>query len=250
MPSPTTAAEEAPEASTPEADGTWVVDRQRVRRPLGALFWIAALVVPLGLTFCVTLSRTPVLERSLHADAMLALHRAGITHVRVVVDGRQLVAKVPTGSRPNRVEATLLAVPGVETVRTVAVYASKAEARACANLQGKIDHATDGEKIPFVGSSTQVSAAGVRMLHTVAQLLRACRPATVIVGGHTDSHTPDGSTVSLTRARVMVHALHLQGIGSARLTARGYGDQFPVADGSTPAAQARNQRGSIAVEEQ
>ena len=71
----------------------------------------------------------------------------------------------------------------------------------------------------------------------------------MIVGGHTDSHVPNGSTVSLARARVMVQALKAQGIATGRLTPRGYGDQFPLTDGSSAAAQARNERGSVAVEE-
>src|SRR3954469_13408202 len=139
MASPTTAAGPTPETSSPQVEGTWVVDRQRVRRPLGILFWLAALLVPLGLTLSFALSRAPAIQRSLHADAMSALHHAGIERVHVVVDGRQLVAKVPTGTRLPRGEATLLNVPGVEIVRTVPVYASKAEARACVDLQGKID---------------------------------------------------------------------------------------------------------------
>ena len=250
MASPTTAAHQAPDASATESVGSWVVERERVRRPLGALFWVAALVVPLGLTLCVTLTRTPVIERTVSTDAVLALHRAGIAHVRLVLDGRQLVAKVPTGTSTRKVEATLLAVPGVETVRTVPVYASKAEAKACANLQAKIDRVTGGEQIPFTGASSAVTSSGAQMLHGVAQLLRACRPATVIVGGHTDSHVPNGSTVSLARARAMVQSLKGQGIAAGRLVPRGYGDQFPLTDGSTAAAQAHNERGSIAVEEQ
>ena len=250
MAAPTTAAGLAPDTSSSQVEGTWVADRKRVRRPLGVLFWIAALVVPLGLTATVALSRGPALERSVRADAMSALHRAGLKHVRVVVDGRQVVAKVPTGTRVDRVETTLLAVPGVETVRAVSVYASKAEARACAGLQSKIDRATHRQQIPFAGASTRLTATGSRMLHAVGKLLLACRPATVIVGGHTDTHTPNGSTVSLVRAQVMVRALHAQGIAIGRLVPRGYGDEFPVTRGSTAAAQARNQRGSVAVQGQ
>ena len=250
MASPTTVESLPPDTSYPQVEGTWVVDRQRVRRPLGALFWIAALVVPLALTVTVALSRTPAIEHSLRADAMAALHRAGIERVRVIVDGRQLVAKVPTGTRMGRVETTLLAVPGVETVRTVSVYASKAEARACAHLQDKLDRATNRQHIAFVGGSTRLTAIGAHMLHAVGKLLLACRPATVIVGGHTDTHTPNGSTVSLLRAQVLVRALHQQGVPIARMVPRGYGDEFPVTKGDSSSAQARNQRGSIAVEGQ
>src|SRR4051812_4016700 len=157
MASPTTAAAPAPETSAVDADGAWVVERQRVRRPLGALYCVATLILPLGLTAGVAMSQAPFLERSLHSDAMKALNRAGIPHVHVLVDGRQLVAKVPTGTPEKRVESTLLDVPGVEAVETVSVYASKAEARACTALQTKIDRATNREKIPFLGGSTHLS---------------------------------------------------------------------------------------------
>lgn len=251
MASPTTAAAaEASETSAAEADGTWVVRRRRVRRPLGTLFWVAAFVLPLGLTVLAALSRTPVLERSLRTEALSALAGSGITHVRVVVDGRQLVAKVPTGTNAVTVSRLLRRVPGVQGVETVPVYASKAEAKACAHLQSKLDRVTDGETIPFLGVSTRLSATGNRMVQAAARLLRACRPATVIVGGHTDTQVAGGSTVSLDRARVLLRALHAQGIATARMTPRGYGDQFPVTDGTSAAARARNQRGSIAVEEQ
>ena len=69
-----------------------------------------------------------------------------------------------------------------------------------------------------------------------------------MVGGHSDDDTPGGSTLSLTRARVMVDLLERAGIDAARLEARGYGDQFPVDDADTTAARQRNQRGEISAE--
>jgi outer membrane protein OmpA-like peptidoglycan-associated protein len=256
MASPTTAAAPAPEeaardlveAAAEDAAGVWTVERQRVRRPLGGLFWLAAVMLPLALTAGVALTRTPVLERTLHDRAVRALDQAGLGRVRVVVDGRQLLAKVPTGTRGKKVAATLTRVPGVQAVRTVPVYASKAEARACAHLQVKLDRATGHEAIPFEGGSTRLSGTGVRMVQAAARLLRACRPATVIVGGHTDPSTPNGSTISLFRARVLVKALRARGVAGRRLTARGYGDQFPLTQSATPAARARNERGSLQVE--
>jgi outer membrane protein OmpA-like peptidoglycan-associated protein len=248
-PATATAVGQAPDASAGETAGAWVVDHQRVRRPLGALFWLAAFVVPLGLTAGVVITRTPVLEHDLHAEAVHALRQAGMGKVRVVMDGREVLAKVPSARSTARAEATLRAVPGIETVQAVSVYASKAEAKACRSMQGKLDRVTDAQRIPFLGSSARLTSSASSMLRHVAQLLRACRSAIVVIGGHTDSHTVNGSSISLARARAMARALKGQGIAARRLVPRGYGDQYPIADGATAGAQARNQRGSVVIQE-
>jgi outer membrane protein OmpA-like peptidoglycan-associated protein len=84
----------------------------------------------------------------------------------------------------------------------------------------------------------------------VAGLLRVCRTAVVTVGGHTDSDTVDGATVSLRRAWAIARLLKQHGVSSTRVLPRGYADQFPIAEGDAPAARARDQRGSIAVTSQ
>jgi len=94
----------------------------------------------------------------------------------------------------------------------------------------------------------RLTPTGTQMVREVGKLLDACGPAVVTVGGHTDSHTSNGSTISLERAQLMVRMLRNAGIEPERLEPRGYGDQFPIEDGDSPAAQAANQRGSIAVE--
>jgi outer membrane protein OmpA-like peptidoglycan-associated protein len=224
-----------------------VIDKHRVRRKVGRGFWALAVVVPLALTAAVGWSYGPQIEDALHAQATSALSGAGIKGVRVVMDGRSVTAKVPTGRDPGKVERVLSAVPGVASVRTTAVYASAAEARVCRSLQKRIDRATHGQRIGFAGTSTRLSADGRRMVVAVGRLLRVCRTAVVTVGGHTDSHTFDGATISLRRARTIAGLLKQQGIGSQRLLPRGFADQFPLDDRDTPAARAHNQRGSVAV---
>ena len=239
----------APAAVEPTSRSV-VVEQHRVRRPVGAWFWLALVVVPVALTALVGLTQGSALEESLRADAAAALKDAGFSGVEIVVDGRTVTAEVPTGQDPDAVEAALASVPGVMSAEAKEVYASAKEARACENIQRKIDRATNKQRIPFVGESTRLTAGGAAMVREVGKLLVACRAVEATVGGHTDSSTFDGSDISLERARVIIRLLKAAGVESTRLEPRGYGDQFPIDDGDSNAARARNQRGSVAVVEQ
>jgi outer membrane protein OmpA-like peptidoglycan-associated protein len=225
-----------------------VAQHHWVRRPLGALFWLAALVVPLGLAAFVGFTQAPTIQDNVQLRAERALHRAGLGQVRVVVDGRRVLARVPTGTREVKVRALLSTVPGVWLVGSVPMYASPAEARACAGLQKAIDRVTGRQSIRFVGVTSRLTSEGVRRVRAVGDLLSACPSAVVVAGGHSDSHTPDGSTLSLTRARVIAKVLASGGVDPARVTSRGYGAEFPAIEDASGAERQLNERGSITVE--
>jgi outer membrane protein OmpA-like peptidoglycan-associated protein len=238
-----------PAGDTRSASG-WsaVTERRTARRPLGRLFWVAVAVLPLALTGVVGWTQAPSLEELLAADVRTALRAENLAAVKVSLDGRQVTARVPTGRDPEAAVAVVGSVPGVMAVRTVNVYASAREARACADIDDKLDRATHQQRIPFLGSSTQLTGAGQAMVRQAARLLRSCRAVDAIVGGHVDSSALDPGKASLARARVLVKALVREGVRAGRLAPRGYGDQFEVHDGTTPEARARNDRGSITVE--
>lgn len=240
-------AADEPAGHEPPTSGSVVVDRHRVRRPTGRLYWTAAVTAPVLLTALVGFTQGPVVEDALRTEAQSALQAEGLKGVKVVMDGRVATANVPTGKDPETVEKVLNRVDGLSTVTTTSVYASPAEARACADLQKKVDRATKGQRITFVGSSTQLTAEGRQRVLAAATLLRDCPTAIATIGGHTDSHLFNGANISFERARVLVVFLREQRISSARLLPRGYADQFPISQGDTLQAQARNQRGSIAV---
>lgn len=224
-----------------------VVERTRARRPLARLFWVLCLVVPLALTAVVVQVEAPALEESLQADALAALDQGGFGKVRVAADGRQLTAEVPTGTDALAVKRLLEEVPGVLSVETTDVFASAKEARACTNLAAKLDRATGGQRILFAGGSTQLTAQGQQRLRAAAQVLRGCAAPEVIVGGHTDATTAQGSTLSLRRARTLIKALVRAGVGADRMEPRGYGDQFRVAERGSDKARTQNERGSIVL---
>ena len=231
-----------------EPSRTLVTEKHTVRRPVGNLYILAFLVVPVLLTALIGFTQRGGVEETLAQSAEEALAAESVKGVGVVLDGRVLTAQVPSGQRPDVVKEALTGLDGVAELRVQQVYASAAEEKACTDLQKKIDRATDKQRIPFAGTSTRLTPAGQQMMREVGGLLDACGLAVVTVGGHTDPRTSNGSTISLERARVMVQILRRAGVETDRLKPRGYGDQFPIADGDSPAAQAANQRGSITVE--
>lgn len=226
-----------------------VVERHRVRRPLGGLFWAGSFVAVAGLVLLTSAVTATNVEDALGQAATTHLAGAGMKGVGVEVDGLNVTAEVPIGRDTHGVEDELATVPGVGMVSSVEVYRSKAEQRACTRLTLDLARVTNKQQIPFVGETAQLTPTGSQMLVEAARLLEACPGATVVVGGHADPHTDGYGTLSLVRARVMAQALKRQGIASGRLVPRGYGDEFTIADGDSPAAQQRNQRGSLVVQE-
>jgi outer membrane protein OmpA-like peptidoglycan-associated protein len=224
-----------------------VVDRHRVRRPVGRLYWVAVLLVPVLLTAYVGWSRAAVLESDLTDEVRAALDARTLTDVEVTVDGRQVTALVPTGRDPQTTAALVAAVPGVLSVTIREVYASEAERRACTGIQGKLDTVTRGQRIAFAGGSTSLTRTGRTMVARSAKLLVTCRAVDAVIGGHADSSARDAGALSLRRARTIIAALVRAGVAQERLEPRGYGDQFEVEDGTTAAARSRNERGSITV---
>lgn len=228
--------------------GTVVVQTRTVRRPVGKVYWISAVVAVVLLTIAIGVTRGPGLEQTLKKDVLRALDSAGFEDIAVSVDGRMVTANVPTGVDSDEVKAVVSDVDGVSAVTAMLVYASYAEAKGCADLQEKLDRVTRNQRIPFQGQSTRPTEAGAQMLRGVAKLLDGCRPAVVYVGGHTDPGTRFGSTISLNRAKTMTKMLQSLGIAANRLAPRGYGDQFPI--DKTGNNEARNERGSIIVRSQ
>ena len=222
-----------------------VSEKHMVRRPPSGKLLVAGLLLPALVAAGGGFLAGAVAEDALVSDARAALKSERVTGVRLEADGPFVTAFVPTRIDPLAVERVVAGVDGVSGVRTEEVYSSKREAQACTNLAGKLNRVTGRQRIPFEGESTRLTVTGRRMVVEAARLVAACGTARVYVGGHTASQTFDGSTLTLRRARVMIDLMRRSGAPEARLVPRGYGAQYPVAEGDSPAAQSRNQRGSI-----
>jgi outer membrane protein OmpA-like peptidoglycan-associated protein len=240
--------EEPPGTASPGHTLTKVTDRRLARRPAGSRLGWSFLLVPLLVTGLTGLLGGPGIESDLAAQAQTALRAQGITGVALEADGVFVTAKVPTSVDPEKVRETVDAVDGVAAVTLQQVYGSEKERKACTGLSAKLDRATKGQRIPFVGRTAQLTAAGTAMVRAAAKLVAACGSARVYVGGHTDESTSDGGTLTLRRARTMIGVMRKAGVPEERLVPRGYGAQYLIDKGKSPAARARNERGSIALE--
>ncbi len=100
------------------------------------------------------------------------------------------------------------------------------------------------------------SDARVKVRDIADVLNNQARGRRVAVEGHTDSIGSDASNQKLSeqRAQVVVSTLEAGGVGNQRLTAKGYGERYPVApnaspDGSdNPGGRAKNRRVEVVIE--
>ena len=64
------------------------------------------------------------------------------------------------------------------------------------------------------------------------------------IGGHTDNvgQAASNKTLSQARAQTVMKAIVEGGIAANRLTAAGYGQEYPIGDNRTEAGRAKNRR--------
>lgn len=105
------------------------------------------------------------------------------------------------------------------------------------------------EKVVLKGVSFEMGSATLRpdaaqTLRTVATAMKASPKTTVEIGGHTDSIGPadKNQRLSQRRAESVKRFLVGEGVDAARLDAKGYGEDQPVADNQTDAGRANNRR--------
>ncbi|MBE0565695.1 MAG: OmpA family protein [Krumholzibacteria bacterium] len=100
------------------------------------------------------------------------------------------------------------------------------------------------ESVSFESGSARLAAASLPLIDTLAAALAASNGARIEIRGHTDAIGPAEANLDLSqrRASAVRDALVQRGIPWGRITAVGYGEDFPVADNTTPAGRARNRR--------
>lgn len=100
------------------------------------------------------------------------------------------------------------------------------------------------DRLLFDSSSATLQPQSQEQLNNIVAILKAYPNAQIKIGGYTDN-TGDpaaNQTLSQNRARNVTDAIVAGGIDPSRLQSQGYGDQYPVADNSTPEGRAQNRR--------
>jgi outer membrane protein OmpA-like peptidoglycan-associated protein len=104
-------------------------------------------------------------------------------------------------------------------------------------VQGRVEFATGKDKID--------GAKSFQVLDAVAGVMGGHKDILLVeVQGHTDGAgvADQNRKLSQKRAEAVVKYLTTKGVDAARLTAKGYGPDVPVADNKTPAGRQKNRR--------
>lgn len=104
-------------------------------------------------------------------------------------------------------------------------------------------------EVTFAVDSTTISPNMRAVLDDVAQSMIRYPDSLIDVMGHTDSTGAEAYNLDLSRRRAESVANYLvsRGVGRARIETIGYGEQYPVADNSTPEGRAQNRRVEIRI---
>jgi outer membrane protein OmpA-like peptidoglycan-associated protein len=103
--------------------------------------------------------------------------------------------------------------------------------------------------VTFDVDSTTISPSFRAPLDSVAQSLVQYPNSLIDVMGHTDSTGSEAYNLDLSkrRADAVKGYLVMRGVSGARIATVGYGEQYPVADNSTPEGRAKNRRVELRI---
>ncbi len=101
----------------------------------------------------------------------------------------------------------------------------------------------------FNTGSADLKGGSVRSLNQLAAFLEAHPGRTVEIQGYTDSIGADDTNQVLSERRAIAvkNALLDRGVRASRVSARGYGEDHPVAANDTPAGRQQNRRVEIVI---
>lgn len=222
------------------------------------------------------------IERDLSDRASLSLAGAGLGELDVALDGRDVTLSGTVADNSERARAVDLArdVYGVRSVRDRLMVPALAPAEptpeptpepapepapkdrspaadpvvaikaAAVSCQARFDEALAGETVQFESGAATLKAASFELLGRLAQIAATCPEASLEIRGHTDSQGAAAANLRLSeqRAAAVRDDLAARGVSAERLTARGLGEEAPVADNATAAGRAANRRVEIIVE--
>jgi outer membrane protein OmpA-like peptidoglycan-associated protein len=107
------------------------------------------------------------------------------------------------------------------------------------------------DRLLFETGSATLKPESQEQLKNVAEILKAYPSVKVKIGGYTDNTGNPEANLKLSqdRATNVRDAIVALGIAPERLSAEGFGEQFPVADNSTPEGRQENRRIALRVTE-
>jgi OOP family OmpA-OmpF porin len=107
-----------------------------------------------------------------------------------------------------------------------------------------INAALAERKITFEPGSTEIEEGALQTIDKVAELLRECQQVRMEIGGHTDSQGSEEMNLNLSQARAdaVLNAIMARRVLTTNLSAKGYGEEKPIASNETEAGREANRR--------
>ena len=105
------------------------------------------------------------------------------------------------------------------------------------------------DRLVFETGSATLKPDSNEQLHNIAQIMEAFPAVQIKLGGYTDNTGTDdvNMKISQDRADAVKNELLRLGVDNSRITAEGYGQQYPVAPNDTDENRAKNRRIDILV---
>jgi outer membrane protein OmpA-like peptidoglycan-associated protein len=115
---------------------------------------------------------------------------------------------------------------------------------AIVGRRGEVVEFTLPSDLAFNVGSEEVKPAARKSLATAAEILKRYPETLVTIEGHTDSMgmLESNQELSEKRARTVFDILVRNGVSPMRLSMRGYGERFPIADNATAKGRQANRR--------
>ncbi|ABD08285.1 OmpA/MotB [Rhodopseudomonas palustris HaA2] len=136
------------------------------------------------------------------------------------------------------------AAPAAAAATRTADAAGTASIPSVEACQSKLSTLVAAQKINFMRGSAEIAQASLPVLKQLAEVIAHCPAATIEVAGHTDAAGKKAANEALSkrRAEAVADNLTKAGIGSAKLTAVGYGASKPLAANDSADGRAKNRR--------
>ncbi|WP_375691927.1 OmpA family protein [Pseudooceanicola sp. LIPI14-2-Ac024] len=99
-------------------------------------------------------------------------------------------------------------------------------------------------KINFEPGSATVAADSMGIMDDIAEVLKACGQFRLEIAGHTDSQGREtmNQQLSANRAQAVLNELRMRRVLTSTFSAKGYGEEFPIADNGTEEGREANRR--------
>jgi outer membrane protein OmpA-like peptidoglycan-associated protein len=181
-------------------------------------------------------------------DRELKAARADAEQARAAAEARarDAEAKAREAEQARMAAESARAQADAEQAKTAALAKELADLKAQQTNRGLV--LTVGDVL-FATGKAEVAAGGMRSIDKLAEWLKKNPTRNLLIEGHTDNTGAEdfNQKLSQQRADAVKDALVSRGVGSDRITTKGYGPKYPVVANDTPAGRQQNRRVEVVV---